>query len=115
LLLSRCIQIKRNGRRRTAESGCRGWFDGNRRKRNPELFNHLETSAPDELRHHGRIEPRGIVLDSDGMRALVEGQPPDSVYLAGVGQGEAHRFCGRRGVAENNVDVRHRHRIAVWR
>jgi hypothetical protein len=95
-------------------SGSWRWFNGSGRKRNPELFNHLKPRTPDQLRHHKGIKPRRIVLNRNGVGTTVERQPPDSVYLARVGEGQADRFCGRRGVTENNVDCRHRHRIPVW-
>ena len=75
----------------------------------------MKTGSANELRDHRGVEACGIVLYGDGVRVFIEGEPADSVYLARVGESEADRFSGRRGITENNVDGCHRHSIAVWR
>ena len=59
------------------------------------------------------VQAGGIVLNCKRVCIVIEAEPSDAVYLARVGKCEGDRLRGRRGVAEHNVDGRHRHRIAV--
>ena len=93
--------------------GCWGWLDGRGRERKRQFFNDLQAGTANELRDDRVVEAGGVVLDGDGVSAAVEGDAPDSVYLARVGESEADGLGGRRGIAEDNVYGRHEDRIAV--
>ena len=93
--------------------GSRGWLHGSGRKRNRQFLNDLQPSTADELRDGGVVEAGGIVFDGEGVGVAIEGQPPDSVYLARVCQSEGDCLGGRRGITEDHIHSRHRDRIAV--
>jgi hypothetical protein len=108
------VQINRDSAWVQLRSGGRwGRFDGSRRKRKRQFFNDLQTGTPDKLGNDGAVKASSVVLDSDGVRVAIEGETPDSVYLARVGQSEADRLGGRCGITENDVYGGHRQRIAA--
>ena len=61
----------------------------------------------------GGVEAAGVIFDTDGPGALVDGEAADAVDLADFGEGEDGRLGGRNSVAVEDVKLSHRVMIPV--
>ncbi len=71
-------------------------------------FDDIEAGAAKQLVDDGLGQAGGVVLDADGLGALVEEEPADAVDLAEAGDGKCGGLAGGRAVAVEDVELGHR-------
>jgi len=84
-----------------------------RRRYQRQLFHNVETRAPHQSRHSRPRQPCRVVLHEQRLRLTIELQLADPVDFARARQGDQNIFTWLRGIAKQNIHVRHRGRISA--